>query len=217
MTSPHIQPVDIAPAGPRRQQRGIRLPQLLLSLLVVAVFALLAVWWQANTTSRSPVVALANDVEVGVPITRADLTEIYISADIAPRVEGAEFIEAFVGAVPVTDLEAGTLITGRMFRSTIPLASGQAFVGLQLDGTRAPSGLSSGDRVQVLLRGEDDVVEILAADAQVESAVVDDTLVQLRLRMGLEQAQRVQLAAKAVVVIKIDNTGPASWESEAPS
>ena len=217
MTSPLDQVGDLTPAGPRTRQRGIRLPQLLLSLLVVAVFALLAVWWQANTTSREPVVALANDVEVGVPLTRADLTEIYISSDIAPRVEAAEFIELFVGKVPVTSLEAGTLITGRMFRVAVPLTKGQAFVGLQLDATQAPPGLVTGDRVQVLAEGSDDEVRLLAQDARVESVALDGVRVALRLRMGLEQAQRVQLEAKSVVVIKVDNTGPASWENEDPS
>ena len=56
---------ELAPAGPKRQQRSIQLPQLLLSMLVVAVFALLAVWWQASTTSRTPVLALASDVSTG--------------------------------------------------------------------------------------------------------------------------------------------------------
>lgn len=217
MTSALNQPSDLAPAGPRTSQRGIRLPQLLLSLLVVAVFALLAVWWQASTTSRRPVIALAADVEVGVPLTRSDLTEIYISSDIAPRVEAAEFIDLFVGKVPVTNLEAGTLITGRMFRVAVPLAEGQAFVGLELDGTQAPSGLAPGDRVQVLVGGEGDEVALLSEDARVESATVEGTRVALRLRMGIEQAQQVQLEAKSVVVIKIDNSGPATWESEAPS
>jgi hypothetical protein len=211
MTSP-TSPANLAPAGPGRQQRGIRLPQLLLSLLVVAVFALLAVWWQASTTSRRPVVALANDVSIGVPLTREDLTEIYISTDIPPRVEDAAFLELFIGTYPVADLPAGTLITGEMFRRTGPLLTGQAFVGLVLDGSRAPSGLVPGDRVQVLVADPDGAARTLSPDARVELTQESNGQVILRLRLDVDAAQAVQLQAGSVVVIEVENTGLAPWE-----
>ena len=215
MTSPLTAPSDLNPAGPSTTQRGIRLPQLLLSVLVVAVFALLAVWWQANTASREPVVALARDVQIGVPLTRADLTEIYVSTDVPASTEDAQFLDLFVGKVPVASLEAGTLVTGAMFRVTTPLAEGQAFVGLDLGLSQTPSGLVPGDRVQVLNTDG----ELLAADARVETATDDDDKTRLRLRMSVDQAQAVQPVADRVVVIEIDNAGPASWEvpAEEPS
>ena len=131
----------LAPAGPKRQQRGIQVPQLLLSLLVVAVFALLAVWWQASSTSRTGIVALAVDVAQGESIAAADLTEIFISTDIPANVVPIEAREVFVGARPVADLSAGTLLTTEMFVSGAELETGQAFVGLVLDFTRAPRGI----------------------------------------------------------------------------
>lgn len=217
MTEPFGPPPDLSPAGPRHQQRGIRLPQLLLSLLVVAVFALLAVWWQANTTSRVPALALANDVSIGVPLTRADLTEIYVNTDVPARVEDPQFIDLFVGVSPVADLEAGTLITGAMFRRSAALGPNEGMAGLRLNGDEGPSGLAAGDRVQVLVTDDDEPegVRILAPDARVEAVTSADSGERLiRLRMGVDQAQQVQLAADDVVLIEVDNTGPASWEIE---
>jgi len=204
---------DLSPAGPRRQQRGIQLPQLLLSLLVVAVFALLAVWWQASTNSRMPVVALAADVAQGEPITAEQLTQIYISSDIAPRVQPATDIGVFVGARPIADFSAGTLITTEMFVAGAELRSGEAFVGLVLDNTRAPSSLVAGDRVQVLLpaRGQEQA-DIVADGARVESVRLEGSLRVVRLRMDLNEAQRVQINSGTVSLIEIDNSGLAWWE-----
>jgi len=216
MTAP-LPPDNFSPAGPKTQQRGIRLPQLLLSLLVVAVFALLAVWWQASTTSRTPMLALANDVKADVPLTVTDFTEIYLSSDVPPSVVGAEFVDAFLGTRPVTDLSQGTLINGDMVRRPEPLLEGQAFAGLIIDGNRAPLGLSPGDRVQVLLPASGGSVEIVSPDAKIEFVEEDGKSLELRLRLDVNSAQRVQLNARNVVLIEVDNDGAASWESEDPS
>lgn len=204
----------VAPAGPKRQQRGIQLPQLVLSLLVVAVFSLLAVWWQASTTARTPVLALAADVTQGEPLRPDHLTEIFISSDVPANVQRADDAAIFVGARPVTDLSAGTLITTEMFVSGAELLAGQGFVGLELDGTRAPIGIVAGDRVQILApgTGDDDGVRVLSADAMVENATYDSGGLSVRLRLDVTSAQAVQIRAEEVVIIEVDNTGSASWE-----
>lgn len=219
MTSPLASVPELAPAGPSRQQRGIRVPQLLLSLLVVAVFALLAVWWQASTTSRVPAIALANDVQVGVPLERSDLTEIYLNTDVPAAVTDPALIEAFVGVVPRADLDAGTLITVAMFRQVTSLGPNEGLVGLRLSLDEAPPSLVPGDRVQVLKRSASGEVVVLAPDAKIESIAQtrDAGLVAVQLRLGVEDAQQVQLDAEDVVVIEIDNSGVASWESETPA
>lgn len=206
---------ELTPAGPRRKQRGIQLPQLLLSLLVVAVFALLAVWWQASSTARTPVLALAADVEEGQPIKRSDLTEIFISSDVPARITDSANLEGFVGARPVADLSAGTILTGELFVSGSDLLEGQAFAGLVVDGTRAPRGLVAGDRVQVLLAAANGDVDIVSDNALVEFAERQGDQVQVRLRLDLTSAQRVQLRARDVVLVEIADQ-PAFWESEEP-
>ncbi len=213
MTSPTQLAGELTPAGPKRQQRGIQLPQLLLSLLVVAVFALLAVWWQASTTSRTPVLALAADARQGEPLKASQLTEIFISSDVPANVQPSSDMSVFVGARPVTDLSAGTLITTEMFVTGAELGSGQAFVGLVLDSDRAPIGIVAGDRVQILAptNGSDEV-DTLSPDALVENASYDGRTLYVRLRLDVASAQRVQVMAGQVSVIEVDNTGPASWE-----
>jgi hypothetical protein len=204
---------DLAPAGPKRQQRGVQLPQLLLSLLVVAVFALLAVWWQASTTSRTPVLALASDVVQGEPLEENQLTEIFISSDVPANVQRAADGGVFVGARPVTDLSAGTFITTEMFVSGAELLPGQAFVGLVLSGSSAPIGIVAGDRVQILLpTADDERVETLSTDASVENATYEGRTLFVRLRLDVTSAQRVQVVAEEVVLIEVDNTGIASWD-----
>lgn len=206
---------ELAPAGPRRKQRGVQLPQLLLSLLVVAVFALLAVWWQASSTARTPVVALAVDVEEGQEIRLEDLTEIFISSDVPARVTDSARIADFVDARPVTDLSAGTILTTELFVGGSDLLDGQAFAGLIVDGTRAPRGLVAGDRVQVLLPSSDGEIDIVSENALVERAQLQGDQVLVRLRLDLTSAQRVQLRAREVVLIEIPDE-PAFWESEQP-
>jgi len=137
--------VDRSPAGPRRQQRGIRLPQLMLSLLVVGV------------------------------------------------------------------LKRGTIISGSMFSLAKPLEEGQGLVGLQLDSSRAPFGLSPGDTVQVLIEDAGDVL-ILAPDARVDAIRGGANELIVRLRMSSSEAQRVQLRASEVVLIEVSKAAPLSWE-----
>lgn len=211
---PAATPPDLSPAGPRRQQRGIRVPQLLISLLFVALFALLAVWWQANSNARVPALALAADVTAGVPLTAADLAEVYVSTDVPVTFEAPQFADLFIGVSPVTDLEAGTLITGSMFRRVGTLGSGEALVGLVLAGDEAPSSLAPGDWVQVLTDDGEGGALVLAPDAKVElvRSAGDDGGVRLRLRMSVPQAQAVQISANDVVVIEIENGGTPSWD-----
>lgn len=204
--------VERVPSGPRRQQRGIRVPQLLLSLLVVGVFALLAVWWQANSTARRPVIALAADVEVGQIMTRADFTEMYVGADEWADTAFFSSVDAYVGSFPLVSLRRGTIVSGSMFSLSKPLGPGQGLAGLRLDPSRAPFGLSPGDVVQVLKTDGAETV-ILAPDARVDAVRGNESEVVVRLRMSSSEAQVVQLNAAEAVVIEVSKSSPLSWES----
>lgn len=209
-TSPASSP-ERRPAGPREPQRRIQLPQLLMSLAIVALFALLAVWWQASTSARVPALALATDVEVGIPITRGDLTEIFINTDVPARYEDPRFADLFVGVSPVTDLDAGTIITDSMFRRADALGPDDATVGIRVSSDEAPSGLMPGDRVQVLTRPDEggSEVMVLAADARIEAVdFVDSGNRVVRLRLAVDEAQIVQLAAGRVVLIEVADAEP---------
>lgn len=213
MTSPttDLASGSLTPAGPRSPQRSVRVPQLLLSLLVVAVFALLAVWWQATTSSRTPVLALANDVVAGEPLSRADLTEVFVNSDVPINSESPEFVDVFVGVSPITDLEAGTIISTDLFRSSQGLGSDEAIVGLQVDADEAPSTLRQGDAVQVLVSGSGGEPQILSSEAVVEAVVRSTSGAAIvQLRMSVTDAQQVQLDASEVVLIEVSGSDETS-------
>lgn len=190
------------PSGPDRQQRGVRVPQLLLSLLVVGVFALLAVWWQASTNARTPALALASDVTAGKALVIEDLKTIYVGSDVPTQLQDPEYASSFVGAIPIGDFKQGTIVVAGMFRRAEPLRTGQAFVGLKLDSARSPMGLLPGDRVHVIV-GVDREAEILARNALVDAVRGESPDVIVRLRVGIEEAPRVQLLAEQVVLIEV--------------
>ncbi len=82
-----------------------------------------------------------------------------------------------------------------------------------MGGTRAPSGIVAGDRVQVLAPSQDDdVVRLISPDAQVASAKYDGQTLVIRLLLDVTSAQEVQVLSGEVVIIEVDNTGPAGWE-----
>ena len=104
-------------------------------------------------------------------------------------------------------------VTTEMFVGGAELLPGQAFAGLVLGGTRAPSGIVAGDRVQVLAPSQDDdVVRLISPDAQVASAKYDGQTLVIRLLLDVTSAQEVQVLSGEVVIIEVDNTGPAGWE-----
>jgi len=203
-------PVQLAPAGPVQVQRGIRFPQLLVSLLVVGLFGLLGLWWQSTTAARSPVVGLAVDIERGDIVAPDDLTTFFVSTDGGlAATTSADFLELFVGKVATSDLEAGTLVNGSMFALAKPLAPGEAFVGLQLPSNHFPASIVPGDKVDVLLldtNGADS--EMSFEDSATVEAVTPSRTggnTRIRIRMNEVDAVEVQRAAadNDVVLIQV--------------
>jgi len=184
------------------------------SLLVVGLFGLLGLWWQSSTAARSPVVGLAVDVERGETLTPADLTTFFVSTDggIAATTS-ADFIDLFVGKVATSDLEAGTLVNGSMFREAAPLGPGEAFVGLQLPNNHFPASIAPGDKVDVLLLDSrsDDGELSFENSATVEAVTSSRTggTTRIRIRMDEFDAVEVQRAAadNDVVLIHVLDDG----------
>ena len=205
--------LQLAPAGPAQVQRGIRLPQLLISLLVVGVFGLLGLWWAASTAAREPVVGLASDISQGQVLGREDLITVYVSSDggvIAST--PADFIDAFVGKVAKTDFEAGTLVTGSMFQTTEPLGPGEAFVGLELPNNHFPSSLSPGDAVHVLILGNDvDESEPSFDEPATVETVASDRQGRTRIRIRMDSAESFEVQRSAasddVVLVEVQAVG----------
>jgi len=184
---------NIELVGPAERQSGIQLPQLLVSLLVVALVALLILWWNTSSTAREPVVALANDVVEGQVIEAADLQTVFVSSDTPIQTSPEQFANVFVGAVAGTDLEAGTLVTGSMFQQSELLGPNEALVGVLLGPNEYPPGISTGDSVQILVLSEDSP----STPAVVEQVQVSSNNAWIRLRVDRDDAERIQRAAAA--------------------
>lgn len=194
---PRSQPVTVSRpevelVGPTQQQRGIQLPQLLVSLLVVALTALLILWWNTSTSARVPVLALASDVSQGEVVGPEDLVTVYVSADSPIETSSEQFVGVFVGSAVRADFKAGTLVVGEMFQQNKPLGENEALVGLLLDANQYPPGLATGDSAQVLVLSEAAGEPV---SATVETVLVSSGNAWVRLRVDRSDAERLQRAA----------------------
>jgi hypothetical protein len=146
-----------------------RLPELMLGIFLVAGCALGAVLLAQSGRERTPVLALATDVSRGQVVGDADLKTVYVGADSHIAYLGSKHKDEVIGRAALTDLAAGTLVTGDQFAPEPQvLASGDGAVGLALEAPEMPSvGLVPGDLVTVVAQSGDGAAQVAADAAQV--------------------------------------------------
>lgn len=194
--SGRVRDLSLEPPGARRR---VRVPELLVGAALTVGFALAAVLWQANSTQREAVLALAADVDRGDIITAEDLHVVYIGTDdLVVRLAPAESVRV-IGQVAISDMAAGTLITRANVSEVAALAPGEGVVGLALEPGQFPAGhLAPGDVVNVVAPGDTDG-DLLAEAAVVYS--VEELGGQGRkfvsLRASEADANRVAAAAES--------------------
>jgi len=138
--------------GPVPNAKKRRLPEMAGGLLLVAVCALGALWWQASSTERQPVLALRDAVERGQVIQLEDLQVVSIDTDQPIAVLADTQSGLIVGRVARTDLAAGSLVTSDQFSSSSTLGVNEGVVGMALEAGQFPSlSLSPGDMDSVVL------------------------------------------------------------------
>ena len=158
------------PASSRRPQ----VPQLVVALFLVALFALLAVVFYTQATAREPVVALAVDVSRGEAVEPDMLQVVYVSTDDAVAVVSPEASALLFGQRAIADLEAGTLVSASLFVDNTALGAGEALVGLSLGPGEYPSPfIAVGDHVAVV-RTVRDSAELSAAIGDVAPRLPSD-------------------------------------------
>lgn len=199
---------DLAPSGTSDGRR--HLPEVAAGALVVLVFALGVLWWQASSTDQEPVLAMRNAVERGQTVTIDDLQIVNIATSDSLAVLTEAQAGLVIGRVARTDLAAGTLIGAEQFSDGSLLADGEGVVGLSLQPGQVPSlSLSPGDVVSVVRtptagdpRAFDD--DSIAAAVLVERATVVEVSpigvqghVFVALQVGEPDAARVAVAASA--------------------
>ena len=136
-------------------KRRVRIPEFAVGLLVTVMFALGAVLWHLNATSKVPALAVSNAVARGDVVEASDLRVVYVASDgPLARMTAAES-SSVVGRVALVDLAPGTLLTPTVVADAAALKAGDGVVGLALDPGQYPAlGLASGDRVNVVVSGE---------------------------------------------------------------
>ncbi|QYG91779.1 hypothetical protein HC251_04545 [Iamia sp. SCSIO 61187] len=136
------------------------MPELVVGVLVMSVFALGAVLWHLSAVDRSPALAVVGTVERGDVISSDDLRVVYVSSDDAlARMSESQMTEV-VGRVALVDLAPGTLVTRSVVADRPTLEEGEGIVGLSLDPGGYPDlGLAPGDRVTIVRSGDTAVPE----------------------------------------------------------
>ena len=156
----HGSPATISLAPPGRR---VRMPELVVGVLVMSVFALGAVLWHLSAVDRSPALAVVGTVDRGDVISADDLRVVYVSSDDAvARMSESQMTEV-VGRVALVDLAPGTLVTRSVVADRPTLEQGEGIVGLSLDPGGYPDlGLAPGDRVTIVRSGDAAVPEATA-------------------------------------------------------
>ncbi len=137
-------------SGPRRRR-----PEMLLGVVLVVGCALAALVMATSGRDRTPVLALAHDVERGAVVESGDLAVRYVASDSPIAHVDRDERDAIVGRTALSDMGAGTIVTEDLFAdSGAVLQAGDGSVGLTLEAGQMPSmDLAPGDRVNVVAGG----------------------------------------------------------------
>ena len=145
-------PGGVAAPGRGRGREVARVPRLYgqwaAAVLLVLVSVVAAGWLWQQKSDRSEVLALSREVPAGSEIVAGDLTLVEV-AGVEGAVDASRADEV-IGSTAVVGLVPGQVLNGAMLTSAPVPAPGERVVGVQVDGTRAPGGLVSGDRVIVV-------------------------------------------------------------------
>jgi hypothetical protein len=145
-STPHRRPDPPEPAV-----RRVRVPQLALGVLLSGLAALAFVLFNAATVQRTPVLALASDVQRGQVLELEDLQVVHVGTDDVLSLTPAHRSDLLVGRAAITDLAAGTLLTVDQVAAGATLTPGAGVVGLALAPGQYPTPrLAIGDLVSVV-------------------------------------------------------------------
>ncbi|MGW6571895.1 SAF domain-containing protein [Streptomyces sp. NPDC054945] len=156
MESPAAPPVP-RPAGPRTElpittaapvKKQRRYAAAALSTVLAVAAALGAAAAVSAVGDRTKVLAIANDVPAGQPLTDADIVVAEVSADAALTPMPATDRASVVGKRPAVDLRKGSLLIAAQLQPGTGLGDDKQQVGVQVKRGQAPSGsLVPGDKV----------------------------------------------------------------------
>ncbi|WP_079408569.1 SAF domain-containing protein [Streptomyces sp. 3211] len=138
--------LPITTAAPVKKQRQYAAAALSTVLAVTAALGAAAA--VSAVGDRTKVLAIANDVPAGQPLTDADIIVAEVSADAALTPMPATDRATVVGKRPAVDLRKGSLLVAGQLQPGIGLGDDRQQVGVQVKRGQAPSGsLVPGDKV----------------------------------------------------------------------
>jgi hypothetical protein len=144
--APPPRPAPVARVRLRRR-RGL----IAAGVALVALGALTAAYLVQAVADTSPVVAVAQSVQAGERIDRADLAVAHVTADPALRPVPAGQLDSLVGRRAAADLLAGSLLTAGAVTETVLPRAGQSLVGVAVTAAQLPAEpLLPGDRVRIV-------------------------------------------------------------------
>ena len=182
------------------------------AVLFVVMAVLLAGWFWQQKSDREEVLAVAHPVPAGTVIAADDLKVVDV-AGVTSTISSDD-VASVIGSTAAVGLVEGQILTPDMVTSKPLPGPGERVVGLQLDATRAPTGLRPGDVVVVLAvppagdpssPAELDDPTVLAPQATVASAeVVEGAGTRLALVVPEPVAERVTayVAAGRVALVQ---------------
>lgn len=182
------------------------------AVLFVVMAVLLAGWFWQQKSDREAVLAIAHPVPAGAVIAEDDLQVVEVAG--VDSTISSEDAQTVIGATAAVGLVQGQILTPDMVTSKPLPGPSERVVGLQLDATRAPTGLLPGDVVVVLAvppagdpssPAELDDPTVLAPQATVASAeMVEGAGTRLALVVPESVADRVTayVAAGRVALVQ---------------
>ncbi len=208
-TQPQARPrVETAPESrPVRDLRSTRLPtrprrvgQWAGTVVFVGASVVLAGWLWQQRGDTVDVLVMGEAVAAGQVISEGDLTSASVSG--VPGAIPVADLELVVGATASTGLVPGQVLNEGLLAAAPVPATGQRVVGVELDPTRVPWGITAGDVVSVLAvppsgdPGDPEVLTdppVLAENAQVLRVGRGDA--GTRISLVVPDAEANQVAA----------------------
>ncbi|MFD9517912.1 SAF domain-containing protein [Streptomyces sp. NPDC059979] len=138
--------LPITTVAPVKKQRRYAAAALCTVLAVAAALGAAAA--VSAVGDRTKVLAIANDVPAGQPLTDADIRVAEVSADVALTPMSAADRASVVGKRPAVDLRKGSLLVAAQLQPGTGLGDDKQQVGVQVKRGQAPAGtLVPGDKV----------------------------------------------------------------------
>lgn len=198
-------------AAVRPPGRRARVPEIVVGVLITAVFALGAVLWHLRAVAKVPALVAVSAIDRGEVVDSSDVRIAYVSSDGAlARLDSSE-LNRVVGRVALVDLGEGTLFTPSMVAEATAIEAGDGVVGVALDPGAYPArGLAPGDRVNVVrtadagdLDAEPSVIARNATVFAVEELSSDRLLVSILTSEGDAEAAAASAGAGGLRLVLV--------------